>query len=71
MASAFQVFVQIFIMTKGGPAYASSVLAYYLYVNAFQRFEMGYAAAIAIVIFLLVLFITLLQLKVFRQSEAD
>jgi multiple sugar transport system permease protein len=71
MAGAFQVFVQIFIMTKGGPAYASSVLAYYLYVNAFQRFEMGYAAAIAVVIFLLVLVITLLQLKVFRQAEAD
>jgi multiple sugar transport system permease protein len=71
MAGAFQVFVQIFIMTKGGPAFASSVLAHYLYINAFQRFEMGYAAAIAIVIFMLVLFITLLQLKVFRQSEAD
>ena len=71
MAGAFQVFVQIFIMTKGGPAYSSSVLAYYLYVNAFQRFEMGYAAAIAVVIFLLVLAITLLQLRVFRQAEAD
>lgn len=71
MAGAFQVFVQIFIMTKGGPAYASSVLAYYLYVNAFQRFEMGYAAAIAVVIFLLVLTITLVQLKLFRQAEAD
>jgi len=71
MAGAFQVFVQIFIMTKGGPAFASSVLAHYLYINAFQRFEMGYAAAIANVIFLLVLIITILQLKVFRQSEAD
>jgi multiple sugar transport system permease protein len=71
MAGAFQVFVQIFIMTKGGPAYASSVLAYYLYLNAFQKFEMGYAAAIAMVIFLLVMIITLLQLKVFRQAEAD
>jgi multiple sugar transport system permease protein len=47
------------------------VLAYYLYVNAFQRFEMGYAAAIAVVIFLLVLTITLVQLKLFRQAEAD
>jgi multiple sugar transport system permease protein len=71
MAGAFQVFVQIFIMTKGGPAYASSVLAHYLYITAFQRFQMGYAAALAIVIFLLVLVVTLLQLKVFRQSEAD
>ena len=71
VAGAFQVFAQVFILTQGGPAYSSSVLAYYLYIMAFQRFQMGYAAALAIVIFLLVLVVTLLQLKVFRQSEAD
>lgn len=69
MAGAFQVFAQIFIMTAGGPAYSSSVLAYYLYLNAFQRFQMGYAAAIAVVMFVLVLAITLFQLRVFRNDE--
>jgi len=71
IANAFQVFAQIFIMTKGGPAYSSSVLAYYLYIMAFQRFQMGYAAAIAMAIFLLVLVVTIVQLKLFRQNEAD
>jgi len=71
VANAFQVFSQVFIMTRGGPAYASSTLAYYLYVAAIQRFQMGYAATIAVVIFLLVFVVTLAQLKFFRQSEAD
>ncbi len=71
VAGAFQVFSEVFIMTKGGPAYASSTLAYYLYVAAIQRFQMGYAAAIAMVIFTIVFLVTLAQLKIFRQSESD
>jgi multiple sugar transport system permease protein len=71
VADAFQVFSQVYIMTRGGPAYSSSTLAYYLYVSAIQRFQMGYAATIAVVIFTIVLLVTLAQLKVFRQSETD
>ena len=71
VANAFQVFAQIFIMTKGGPAYSSSVLAHYLYIMAFQRFQMGYAAAIAMAIFFLVLIVTIVQLRLFRQNETD
>jgi multiple sugar transport system permease protein len=71
VADAFQVFSQVYIMTRGGPAYSSSTLAYYLYVSAIQRFQMGYAATIAVVIFTIVLVVTLAQLKFFRQSEAD
>jgi multiple sugar transport system permease protein len=71
VAEALQVFVQILVMTGGGPAFASSVLAHYLYMTAFQRFEMGYAATIALAIFLLVLAATLVQLALFRQREVD
>jgi multiple sugar transport system permease protein len=71
VADAFQVFSQVYIMTRGGPAYSSSTLAYYLYVSAIQRFQMGYAATIAVVIFTIVLVVTLAQLKFFRQTEAD
>jgi multiple sugar transport system permease protein len=71
VADAIQVFSQVFIMTQGRPDYHSSVLAYYLYITAFQRFNMGYAAGIALVIFVLVLLVTIAQLKFFRQSEAD
>jgi multiple sugar transport system permease protein len=59
IAGAFQVFAQVFILTQGGPAYSSSVLAYYLYIMAFQRFQMGYAAAIAMVLLVVSFAVTL------------
>lgn len=58
---SFQSFDQIYILTQGGPAGATSVIAYYLYQNAFQFFAMGYAAAIAYVLFALLFVLTLLQ----------
>lgn len=61
--SSFQVFDQIYIMTEGGPARSTSVLVHYLYQNAFQYFKMGYASAIAYILFFLVFIITMIQLK--------
>ncbi len=61
--NSFQVFDQIYIMTEGGPARSTSVLVHYLYQNAFEYFKMGYASAIAYVLFFLVFIITLIQLK--------
>jgi len=58
---SFQSFDQIYVLTQGGPARATSVIAYYLYENGFKFFNMGYAAAIAYVLFGLLLFATLLQ----------
>jgi multiple sugar transport system permease protein len=62
---SFQNFTQAFIMTKGGPANASLLYVLYLYRNAFQYFQMGYASAMAWLLFLLVLALTLV---VFRSS---
>lgn len=65
MIGAFQVFTQPFIMTQGGPRYATLFYVLYLYQNAFQFFRMGYAAALAWVLFLVILVLTAL---VFRSS---
>jgi multiple sugar transport system permease protein len=59
--NSFQVFDTVYLMTQGGPARSTSVLVYYIYQNAFQFFQMGYASAMAYVLFFVVLFITLLQ----------
>lgn len=59
---SFQVFDQAYIMTQGGPGYATTTLVYYIYNNAFQWFHMGYASAQAWVLLVLVLGMTLLQL---------
>jgi multiple sugar transport system permease protein len=58
---SFQVFELVFIMTKAGPANATNTLVYYIYQNGFQFYQMGYASAAAMVLFLLVLALTLVQ----------
>ena len=63
---SFQVFDNAFIITAGGPANATLVYILLLYQNAFEYFKMGYAAAMAWVLFLIVLVVTLIQLRVAR-----
>jgi multiple sugar transport system permease protein len=63
---SFQVFTAAFVMTQGGPNNASLFLVLYLYRNAFSYFDMGYASAIAWVLFAIIMLFTLL---VFRSSS--
>lgn len=58
---SFQSFDAIYTLTQGGPSRATSVIVHYLYQNGFQYFAMGYAAAIAYVLFAFLLLATLLQ----------
>jgi multiple sugar transport system permease protein len=58
---AFQVFDVIYIMTQGGPGFSSHVYAFHLYNQAFRRFEVGYASAMAWFLFAIVLLLTLVQ----------
>lgn len=62
-----RIFTQVFNMTyqgEGGPLNSTKPLVLYIYNIAFRRFDMGYASAITIVLFILILCITLVQLKV-------
>jgi multiple sugar transport system permease protein len=60
--NALQVFDEIYVTTHGGPLQATTVLVYYLFNQAFELFHGGYAAAIAYVLFLMTLVLSLLQL---------
>lgn len=60
MIDAFQTFEQIYIMTRGGPANATTTIVYYIYRNAFRNFKMGYASSQAIVLFLIIMVLTLI-----------
>ena len=67
---SFQVFTQIFVMTQGGPLESTTVVVYYLFVEAFTNFRMGLASAVAYVIFVVILSLTLIQWRWFgRDSE--
>jgi ABC-type sugar transport system permease subunit len=65
--SAFQVFDQVSVMTLGGPADATKVFNYYIYEQAFITFRAGYASTISTVLFLILLGLTILQLRLSRK----
>ncbi len=66
MIGALQVFDSVIVLTKGGPGDASRSLVMYIYENAFQFFEMGYASAIAITLFIIIVIMTLIQFRLGR-----
>jgi multiple sugar transport system permease protein len=67
LINAFQVFEQTFILTRGGPSNATRTLSYFIYENAFQFFQMGYASAMAFVLFVLLFTLTLVQFRLQKR----
>lgn len=62
--TSFQTFALVYVMTPppgGGPLGTTNVIVFYLYQKAFDRFDIGYASAISVFLFLLLLFLTILQ----------
>ncbi len=71
---AFQVFEEAYIMTKGGPAFATTTLVYYIYLNAFSWSRMGKAAALAWLLFAVIFVFTFFQVRMqdrWVHYEAD
>lgn len=60
---SFQVFTQAYVMTSGGPQNATLFYVLYLFKQGFGMFRMGYAAAMAWILFVIILLLTLLQFK--------
>jgi multiple sugar transport system permease protein len=65
--NALQLFDEIYATTKGGPLQATAVVVYYLYQQAFKFFHAGYAATIAVALFLVIAVVTLIQLRLTRD----
>ena len=63
---AFQIFDPMFIMTAGGPGDATRSMVLYTYQQAFQAFDVGYGAAVSIVVFLVIMIVTLIQFRLSR-----
>lgn len=61
LIGSFQVFTAVFIMTDGGPQDSTLFMVLYLYRNAFEYFNMGYAAYLAWVLFLIIMIFTAIQ----------
>lgn len=67
LINSFQVFDQVWIMTEGGPAGATSVLVEQIYKNAFSYYKMGYASALSWVLFGVIFIVTIIQNKVQKK----
>ena len=64
---SFQIFVEVYVMTKGGPLGSTTTLVYEVYHQAFEQSDsMGYASAIAYLIFLILLAVSFLQMRLLR-----
>ena len=59
----FQAFTQIHLLTRGGPVDSTRMLVYSIYLDAFQNFQLGFASAQAMVLFVLILALTLIQFR--------
>lgn len=71
MIGSFQIFDTVSVATSGGPGNSTRVIYLYIYEKAFQQFDMGYASAMAVVLMLALVILTLFQLKLARSSESD
>lgn len=64
---AFQIFDPIQIITKGGPQNSTKTIVMYLYERGFQAFDMGYAAAVALIVFVIIMAVTIVQFLLRRR----
>lgn len=69
VANSFQMFDESFIMTQGGPIGSTMTLVYQIYLNAFDRFKIGYSSAMSFITMVIIFIIVILQFKLFREKR--
>jgi len=67
--AAFQLFDQVLVMTNGGPDNATSTVVFHMFQNGFREQDIAYASTIAVVFFLIILFINFIQRRVTKTGE--
>ena len=67
--SAMKVFVEIYVMTQGGPLNASKTIVYYIYQRAFENLDMGYASAAGVVLLVIVMIMSIINVKFFENNK--
>ncbi|WP_369371699.1 carbohydrate ABC transporter permease [Promicromonospora sp. Populi] len=71
VTGSFQIFDTVAVTTDGGPIDATRVVYLYIYTLAFGQLDFGYASAISVVLFLVLLGVALLQLRLMRANDSD
>lgn len=68
---SFQIFDTVAVTTQGGPIAATKVINYLIFEYAFERNDMGLATAVSVLLFLILIVVSLIQLRLLRADEAD
>jgi multiple sugar transport system permease protein len=71
MINSFKVFDQIYVMTSGGPGRASLMIVNYIISLAMQEMRLGYAAALSVILFFVILGLTIIQRQVFKDKDME
>ena len=66
--SAMKVFVEIYVMTQGGPMNSSKTIVYYIYQRAFENLDLGYASAAGVILLVMVMLLSILNMKFFSEK---
>jgi multiple sugar transport system permease protein len=71
IVGSFQIFDTVSVTTQGGPIDATRVYVYYIVQNAFELSKFGYAAALSVILFCILIVITLIQMRILRGNSSD
>lgn len=67
---SFQIFVEVFVMTKGGPLNSTMTIVYFVYEEGLHKFNIGYGAAAANILFILIAIIAWMEMKLVQERQA-
>jgi multiple sugar transport system permease protein len=65
------LFAFVYVITAGGPGFATTTVDYYTYITTFENGQFGYGAALALLLFLIVLTLTVAQVKLMPNREVQ
>jgi multiple sugar transport system permease protein len=71
LIATLRIFSQVYVMTNGGPAGSSMSVISYIYTFGITKFQLGYASALSLMLFGVILVVTLIQLRLIRESVAS
>lgn len=69
LIECFKDFAKIYTLTSGGPGIATETLNFYVYINAFENYKLGYSSALAVILFGIIILFSIFLIKGANKKE--